>query len=161
MIEARGISYSAGSCVILNDVSVAIKPGQITAILGPNGAGKSTLLKCLTAFHQPNNGTVCLEGKPLEDYSLDSLSRKRAVLSQSGHIGFPFTGFEIAMMGRNPYVSKGNPGCRGCKGSTRKCRCMASQRPYFPNALRGRAAAHPTRTCSGTVVGTGKRLSVS
>lgn len=109
MIEARGISYSAGSCVILNDVSVAIKPGQITAILGPNGAGKSTLLKCLTAFHQPNNGTVLLEGKPLEDYSLDSLSRKRAVLSQSGHIGFPFTGFEIAMMGRNPYVSKGSP----------------------------------------------------
>lgn len=108
MIEAKQISYRAGNSVILNDVSVTIRPGEITAILGPNGAGKSTLLKCLTAFHRPDSGVVLLEGKPLKDYSLEALSRKRAVLSQSNPISFPFSALDIAMMGRNPYVIKGN-----------------------------------------------------
>lgn len=104
MIEAKNISYSAGSTQILDCVDVAIKLGEITAILGPNGAGKSTLMKCLAVSCQPDSGTITLEGGSISDYSLSELSRKRAVLSQSNPINFPFTAFEIVMMGRNPYI---------------------------------------------------------
>jgi len=104
MITAENINYKIGDTIILDAVSAQIENGKITAILGPNGAGKSTLLKCLTGSYHPNAGVIKLDDKPLAHYSLDRLSRKRAVLSQSNPINFPFTVFEIVMMGRNPYV---------------------------------------------------------
>lgn len=104
MITAEHISYYIRDEAILHDASLHIAPGQVTAILGPNGAGKSTLLKCLTGIIDPNDGAVRLEGKPLGDYPLEALARKRAVLSQSNPINFPFTALEIVLMGRNPYA---------------------------------------------------------
>ncbi len=104
MIIAENLSVKIGEKHILEDVSVQIENGKVTAILGPNGAGKSTLLKCLTGSQNANSGTITLDGKPLGDYSLNDLSTKRAVLSQSNPISFPFTALEIVMMGRNPYA---------------------------------------------------------
>lgn len=109
MIQAQGISYHAGETRILDRVDAEIRPGRITAILGPNGAEKSTLMKCLTASWQPDRGTIALEGRALADYSLAALSRKRAALSQSNPVNFPFTALEIVMMGRNPYVIGESP----------------------------------------------------
>ncbi len=103
MIEAENIVYSIGGERILANIYATFQPGQITAILGPNGAGKSTLLKCLTGALTPDTGSVFLDGKYLSDYSLDALSRKRAVLSQSTPVNFPFTAHEIVTMGRNPH----------------------------------------------------------
>lgn len=105
MIVAKNISYRIGQAEILNDVSVELAPGVITAILGPNGAGKSTLLKCLTGALVPNAGQVTVDGKPLADYALSDLSRRRAVLSQSQAISFPFSVMEIVMMGRHPHIA--------------------------------------------------------
>ena len=103
MIEAKNLSVTIGAKKILDRVSAKIEAGKVTAILGPNGAGKSTLLKSLTGSQKIARGTVTLHGKPLHDYSLSALSRKRAVLSQSNPISFPFTAREIVMMGRHPY----------------------------------------------------------
>ncbi|MDD9842210.1 MAG: heme ABC transporter ATP-binding protein [Alphaproteobacteria bacterium] len=104
MITADNIGYKIRNNIILENVSAQIENGKITAIIGPNGAGKTTLLKCLTGAYHPNAGVIKLDDKPLTHYSLDILSRKRAVLSQSNPINFPFTTLEIVMMGRNPYV---------------------------------------------------------
>lgn len=103
MIDAENIIYSIGGQRILANVYATFKPGEVTAILGPNGAGKSTLLKCLTGSIKPDEGRVSLDGKDLGHYSLEELSRKRAVLSQANPISFPFTAHEIVVMGRNPY----------------------------------------------------------
>ena len=105
MIDAKNLSVKLGGNDILQNVSAQIKCGNITAILGPNGAGKSTLLKCLTGWQKTDAGTIMLDGKPISDYSLFDLSLKRAVLSQSNPINFPFTALEIVMMGRNPYTN--------------------------------------------------------
>ncbi len=105
MIRAEHLTYAVGDKTILDDIAISIAPASFTAILGPNGSGKSTLLKCLTGAQKPSNGSVMLEGKPLSDYALSTLARKRAVLSQSTLINFPFTVSEIVMMGRNPYVT--------------------------------------------------------
>jgi len=103
VIEAKNISVTLGGRQILGKVNAAFRSGTITAILGPNGAGKSTLLKCLTGAVKPTNGAVYLDGRELSDYSLEDLSRRRAVLSQATPISFPFTAHEIVSMGRNPY----------------------------------------------------------
>lgn len=105
MIEAKNLSYNVGTQQILRGVNLSIYHGQMLAILGPNGAGKSTLLKALTGVIEAQDGWVILDGKALQDYSIQQLSKKRAVLSQSSPISFPFSAREIVMMGRSPYLA--------------------------------------------------------
>lgn len=103
MLVAENITYRAGKTTLLSEVSAELPYGSVTAILGPNGAGKTTLLSCLAGALRPQQGCVTLDGTPLAEYSLTALARKRAVLSQSHHIAFPFTVGEVVAMGRNPY----------------------------------------------------------
>ncbi|WP_417782134.1 heme ABC transporter ATP-binding protein [Terasakiella pusilla] len=104
MIEAQHISYSVGEKHILQDVNLRLSHGEMLAILGPNGAGKSTLLKVLTGTLTPDQGRVQIDGQGIDEYSILQLSKKRAVLSQSAQITFPFSAREIVMMGRSPHL---------------------------------------------------------
>ncbi|MCR9213718.1 MAG: heme ABC transporter ATP-binding protein [Proteobacteria bacterium] len=108
MISVCDVSYSASLQKILDDVSATFDAGKVSAILGPNGAGKSTLLKCITGSLKPDFGTIWLEDRKLDSYSLAELSVKRAVLSQNTAVSFPFSVMEIVLMGRNPYTLNGN-----------------------------------------------------
>jgi ABC-2 type transport system ATP-binding protein len=63
-LEATGLSkwYRAGGARALNDVSVALPSGSMTAFLGPNGAGKSTLFRTWLRFEKPSAGGVRVDG---------------------------------------------------------------------------------------------------
>lgn len=63
---AQGLSLHLGKRQIIDNVSVALRGGEMTALIGPNGAGKSTLLRLLTGYLTPDSGTRHLAGKPLE-----------------------------------------------------------------------------------------------
>ncbi|MCV2894924.1 metal ABC transporter ATP-binding protein [Lentibacter sp. XHP0401] len=58
LIEARGLSKSFGSEVVLHDVNLAIERGEIVTIVGPNGSGKSTLLRMFAGVLKPSNGEL-------------------------------------------------------------------------------------------------------
>jgi sulfate/thiosulfate transport system ATP-binding protein len=62
MIEARSVSKQFGSFVALDDVSVEVPAGSLTALLGPSGSGKSTLLRIIAGLEQPDAGRVLIEG---------------------------------------------------------------------------------------------------
>jgi ABC-2 type transport system ATP-binding protein len=49
---------------VLDDVSIAIEPGQVVGLIGPNGAGKSTLIKILSGLARPTSGEAFLFGEP-------------------------------------------------------------------------------------------------
>jgi simple sugar transport system ATP-binding protein len=61
----RSVSKYFGSVNALEDVSLAVYPGQVTCVLGDNGAGKSTLIKILSGVHIPDKGEVRFEGEPV------------------------------------------------------------------------------------------------
>jgi NitT/TauT family transport system ATP-binding protein len=67
--EVRNLSVAFGqgdsSRTVLEDVSLAIRPGEVTAILGPSGCGKSTLLRAMIGLLKPTTGQVLAHGKPL------------------------------------------------------------------------------------------------
>jgi rhamnose transport system ATP-binding protein len=63
-VELRRISKSFGATAALTDVSMDLRAGEIHALVGENGAGKSTLVKILAGVHQPDSGTILLEGVP-------------------------------------------------------------------------------------------------
>ena len=54
-------SYSRQSNPVLEEVSVSLRPGTLTALVGPNGAGKSTLLNLLQGHNKPDKGKIELE----------------------------------------------------------------------------------------------------
>jgi len=62
-IEARSISKRFGDFVALDDVSVEVESGSLTALLGPSGSGKSTLLRVIAGLEQPDAGAVFISGK--------------------------------------------------------------------------------------------------
>jgi sulfate transport system ATP-binding protein len=63
VIEARHIVKRFGDFTALDDVSVEVEAGSLTALLGPSGSGKSTLLRVIAGLERPDAGQVCLDGR--------------------------------------------------------------------------------------------------
>lgn len=61
-LAATNISKSFRAVQALDNVSLDLHHGSVTALLGDNGAGKSTLVKCLAGIYQPDAGTIAVEG---------------------------------------------------------------------------------------------------
>ena len=62
-LEVRGARVRFGAVVAVNDVDVAIAPGEIVGIIGPNGAGKSTLMDAISGFAPLESGSVAIGGE--------------------------------------------------------------------------------------------------
>jgi len=62
-IEIKGVNKRFGDFVALDDVTLSIPSGQLTALLGPSGGGKSTLLRIIAGLESSDEGTVHIEGK--------------------------------------------------------------------------------------------------
>jgi sulfate transport system ATP-binding protein len=61
-IDVHGVTKKFGDFVALDDVSVSLPRGQLTALLGPSGGGKSTLLRIIAGLDKADSGTVSIEG---------------------------------------------------------------------------------------------------
>jgi rhamnose transport system ATP-binding protein len=65
-VELRGISKAFGATQALDNVSLDLRASEVHALVGENGAGKSTLVKILAGVHQPDSGTISIDGVPTE-----------------------------------------------------------------------------------------------
>ncbi len=104
MICADRLGIRIGRRWLLQDVSLTLQPGTLTAVLGPNGAGKTTLLRALNGELTPDAGTVTLDGAPIRTLPGRILARRRAVLSQGSGLAFGLTVEEVVALGRLPHA---------------------------------------------------------
>ena len=65
-----------GGLAALNNVSVAVKQGEIRAVIGPNGAGKSTFFNCLTGVLRPTSGRIVFDGQDITGLPPNRVSRQ-------------------------------------------------------------------------------------
>lgn len=79
--ENVGFSYSPER-VILKQVSLHARPGEMIALVGPTGAGKSTLVNLLPAFYEATSGRILIDGHDASRLTLDSLRAQISVVSQ-------------------------------------------------------------------------------
>lgn len=87
-IELNNVSfgYSENMPLVIDDLSLKIRPGQYVAIVGKTGCGKSTLMRLLLGFEHPKKGAIYYDGKDLEKIELRSLRRRIGVVMQNGKL---------------------------------------------------------------------------
>jgi NHLM bacteriocin system ABC transporter ATP-binding protein len=87
-IELNNVSfrYSENMPLVLDNLSLKIRPGQYVAIVGRTGCGKSTLMRLLTGFETPQKGAIYYDGKDLNSLDLKSLRKHIGVVMQNGKL---------------------------------------------------------------------------
>ncbi|TDP97809.1 ABC transporter ATP-binding protein [Labedaea rhizosphaerae] len=75
MLEVEGLTAAYGPVRALDDVTMSIAPGAITAVLGANGAGKTTLLRTLSGLHPAKKGRVRMDGTNITALAADRIAR--------------------------------------------------------------------------------------
>lgn len=104
IIELKNLSIGYGNKSVLQDVNAKINKGEIVGIIGCNGAGKSTLLKTIRGLLPKQSGEILYFGRKLESFSEKELAREVAYLQQNVEVGFGYTGKDIVLAGRYPYM---------------------------------------------------------
>lgn len=81
-LEHLGFGYSEEKRV-LNDVSVRFEKGKKYALVGASGSGKSTLLRMLLRYYEPDEGAICIDGKPYSAVKLEDIHKELTFIQQS------------------------------------------------------------------------------
>lgn len=99
-----GVSAGYTEVPAVQDVTLAIAPGEFVAIVGPNGCGKSTLLKTVYRALRPRAGAVLLGDDDVWAARRRGVARQVGVLGQDQAGGYDFTAREAVRLGRYPHL---------------------------------------------------------
>ena len=103
MIRIQNITKSFGRTQVLQDVSLDLPEGGVTALIGPNGAGKSTLLSIIARLVPADGGRVSIDGLDAHQAPSADLARVIAMLRQDNHLTARLTVRELIGFGRFPH----------------------------------------------------------
>uniref|UniRef100_A0A3Q1JAZ5 Transporter associated with antigen processing, subunit type a n=1 Tax=Anabas testudineus TaxID=64144 RepID=A0A3Q1JAZ5_ANATE len=81
-VNFHGVNFTYPTDQNKTNLSLELKPGQMTALVGPSGEGKSTCVSLLERFYEPQDGEILLDNEPLKSYDHRYLHKKVAVVSQ-------------------------------------------------------------------------------
>ncbi len=99
-VEAERVSFGyTPEKTILHSLDLEARPGQTVAIVGPTGAGKTTVINLLMRFYDPDSGRICVDGREMREYTMDSLRRAYAMVLQDTWV-FRGTIFENIAYGK-------------------------------------------------------------
>ena len=96
-LRLSGVSAGYGDGAVLQDVTLALPPGSVTAVIGPNGSGKSTLLKAILGLTPTVSGDVTLGDRPVQEqrHRVAYVPQREAV-----DWTFPVSAQQVVLMGR-------------------------------------------------------------
>lgn len=103
MISAKNLKVGYEEKIIINNLSLDIKKGEVLSIIGPNGCGKSTLLKTLSRMIKPIEGEVFIDNDNLLSLKNKNISQKICLLSQHNSPPSDLTVEELVYFGRIPH----------------------------------------------------------
>lgn len=103
-LKVCDLSFGYNGKAILEDISLEVGRGQTISLVGPNGAGKSTLIKCIDRILKPQKGAVFIDGNEAALLNAKDFSKVMGYVPQSTKDVFPYTVFDIVLMGRRPHI---------------------------------------------------------
>ncbi|NDJ17363.1 ABC transporter ATP-binding protein [Myxacorys almedinensis] len=102
-LTTQNLSLAYDGTTIIQQLTVSIPTGQITALVGANGCGKSTLIKGLARLLKPSDGMVYLDGKSIVQQSTKSVAQQLGLLPQGPTAPEGLTVKDLVAQGRYPY----------------------------------------------------------
>ena len=109
-LEAEAVAVRLGGRAVVDEVTLTLCPGGVTAIVGPNGAGKSTLLACLAGLRRPDSGRVRLGAASLLTLKPRARARRIGFLPQTPEIAWRLDVETLVALGRTPHAGGFGPG---------------------------------------------------
>lgn len=103
-IRVENITFSYGSTLVLNEVSIDVTEGEMLGLVGRNGAGKSTLLNVMAGLVQSEGGNVSVDGISLSDFNHKERAKRVAMVAQNPAVPPGLSSLDIVLMGRNPHL---------------------------------------------------------
>ena len=100
--ETRKLTVGYDGKPLIENIEIAIEPGQVMTLIGPNGAGKSTILKSISKQLQIVDGTVLVEGRDLAGISASELAKTVSMLFSTAPRTELQTCHDIVETGRYP-----------------------------------------------------------
>jgi branched-chain amino acid transport system ATP-binding protein len=108
LLEIKNVTKKFGGLTAVNDVSVDIYKGTITAVIGPNGAGKTTFFNMITGFYKPDGGDILLDGQSIKGNRPDQVSAKGIARTfQNIRLFKEMTAIENVMVGMDTKLRSG------------------------------------------------------
>lgn len=104
MLEAKGLTLTRGTRVLINRLDWSARGGEFWCLLGPNGVGKTTLLHTLAGI-LPAEG-ACLNGRALAGWDAQELARERGFMPQHIHDAFNASVLDTVLLGRHPHLGR-------------------------------------------------------
>lgn len=104
MMEVRNVTKTYGGTAVVNNVSLPIEDGKLTACIGPNGAGKSTLLEMVSRMIPQDTGDIYLDGNEVRSWKKGEFAKRLSVLKQTNQMTVRLTVRELVSFGRFPYT---------------------------------------------------------
>ncbi|MGO9021665.1 MAG: ATP-binding cassette domain-containing protein [Syntrophobacteraceae bacterium] len=90
LLETRNLCRAITGKILVNDINVQVRRGEIVAVVGPSGAGKSSFLRLINRLDEPTSGTVYLGGEDYHQLAPRELRRRVGMVMQSAYL-FPGT----------------------------------------------------------------------
>ncbi|EGT4231628.1 TPA: ABC transporter ATP-binding protein [Clostridioides difficile] len=104
MLKTNNLSVGYNNKVVISNINVEVKNGEILCLLGSNGTGKTTLLRSLSKLISPIKGEIYLNGVNINCISRKALSKKMALVLTNRLLGDLMTVQDIVNIGRYPYT---------------------------------------------------------
>ena len=89
MLEVKNLQKRYDSDIVLDDVNLSLKTGEIVAVMGPSGCGKSTFIRCLNRLIEPDEGEIYFQGEALHEANEKKMEELRL------NMGFVFQHFNL------------------------------------------------------------------
>lgn len=102
-LETRNLTCAYGDRLVLSELTLAARSGEVLALLGPNGSGKTTLLRSLARLLRPRAGTVLIEGRDVWTLRPHETARQVALAPQTERRDWPLTVEQAVQLGRAPH----------------------------------------------------------
>lgn len=97
-LTVDALSFAYGATPVLDDVSLSVRRGSVTALFGPNGTGKSTLFRCILGLLR-HSGDVRIDGESTADWTAGRMARSVALVPQDHRASFPHIVRDMVTMG--------------------------------------------------------------
>ena len=102
---AVGYSSKKGNTTIAKDIDFSLSEGELVSLVGANGIGKSTLLRTLTGMQKPLDGSIFINGNPLNSFSAFQLATQLSVVLTEPPTTKNLSVRDLISLGRQPYTT--------------------------------------------------------